>query len=132
MLYFDIKKPFSEAKNVVTFLEKNNLKNGIVASIDGPIPSVSYYLQKKIYSLSSGHLNSYYKWNQPTSAASIDSTTLSAARTFARQSNSRLTLITYNPISADLPNVVFLKGFTHAIIKVENFYVYEIIVSDND
>ena len=132
MLYFDIKRPFSEAKNVVAFLEGNNLNKGIVASVDGPIPAISCYLQKRTYSLSSGALVSFYRWNDANTEGKLDSATLLSARTLAQQADSSLTLVTYDSISKEMPGVVFLKGFTHGMIKVENYYIYEISASGND
>ena len=132
MWYFDFKRPFSEAKNTIVFLRENNLEKNIIASIDGPVPSISCYLQKKTYALSSGTFESFYRWNDTRTESRIDANGLSRARAFARKSNSRLILITYHPVATELPGIVFLKEFTKGMVKVENYYVYEIIASGND
>lgn len=131
MLYLDIQRPFSEAKNVVTFLDENNLSHGIVTSMGGPIPSISCYLEKKTYSLSSGTFEGYYKWNTKIQVIG-DSLDLTELPKSEDQTETKWTLVTQGPMPEKKANIILLKEFTHGVIKVENFYVYRIIVSDND
>jgi hypothetical protein len=130
MLYLDIQRPFSEAKNVVAFLDEKNLSNGIVTSMGGPIPSISCYLGKKTYSLSSGTFESYYKWNK-TIESPVDSLDLTSLPRSENQAEAKWTLVTQHPMQKK-SNIILLKEFTQGMIKVENYYVYNIIVSDND
>jgi hypothetical protein len=132
MFYSDMVRPFSEAKQVNRYLEEKNLSNVAVASFYNPIPSISCYLQHKMYCLPEGNLESYFRWNKASVTKEINSLDLTAAKQLAKQLDNSYILITHSRMLVEVPGIVLLKQFTHGIIKVENFYVYHVDVPDKD
>jgi hypothetical protein len=130
-LFLDFHRPFSESKNVVSFLRENGLANQRVITLVIPIPTISCYLERKVYSMPSGELCSFFKWNEKELyMRGTNQETLLAAKKFVRQYEEDGILITYQPIH-HLHGIKLLKSFQNAVVNTENFYVYKVLSKDS-
>jgi hypothetical protein len=130
-ILIDYRNPFSESKNISVFLEQNNLSNYPVFTFVAPIPSVSSHLQKKIYSIPSGELISFFHWNEKAKYMSFkqDKDVLESAKKIIRSLKKDGILIAYLPIE-ESKEIKLLKHFNSGVVKSENFYLYKVHYSD--
>ena len=126
--YYDVKRPFTEARNVITYLKQNKLASLPVLTFHGPIPTISCYLERPTYSLPDGTLESFYVWNKDLKKP-IDQTTIQAAIDFAQEKNTDCVLVTYTLIPAQ-EHIQSLMGFAHAAVG-NTLFVYKVTMADN-
>lgn len=124
--YYDLNRPFSESENVVEFLKQNKLDKLPVLTLNSHLPSISSYLKRKIYSMPSEELVSYFKWEEKNTAMNVSEAALiRSAKTFVKRSGNIGILITYGPVPTS-EGIVLLKVFRESVVKAENYYVYKI------
>jgi hypothetical protein len=129
--YLDLKRPFSESRNVASFLEKNNFLDSPILTFQAPIPTISCYAKQKTYTIPSGERSSFFSWHKKglyTDTETSASTLLKEAERFVMDHGSEGILVVYEPIE-ETKNTRLLKAFTQGVVKTENYYVYLISTS---
>jgi len=130
--YLDLERPFSESRNVVSFLEQNNFLHKPIITFTAPIPAISSYAQQKTYTMPSGEQAGFFSWGKReleinTTASASD--LLKKAERFVADHGDTGILIVYQPIG-ETKNTRLLKAFTKGVVQIENYYVYLISTSD--
>jgi hypothetical protein len=125
--YLEIKRPFSESQNVVSFLEQNNFLQRPIITFTAPIPAISSYAQQKTYTMPSGEQAGFFSWGKKEIAVNTTSASdlLKKAEEFVADHGNEGILIVYQPIE-ETKNTRLLKAFTQGVVRVENYYVYHI------
>ena len=129
--YLDLKRPFSESRNVISFLEQNNFLHSPILTFQAPIPTISCYAQQKTYTIPSGERSSFFSWEKKdlyTNTTTSASDLLKEAERFVMDHGNEGILVVYEPIE-ETKNTRLLKAFTRGVVKTENYYVYLISIS---
>jgi hypothetical protein len=123
----DYRNPFSESRNVASFLNENNFSNRPVLTFTAPIPTISAYIEKRIYSTPSGELSSFFWWNEKERYLRFNQdSAIKDLEKLAKQIAKDGILITYRPVP-ESEQIRFLNFFNKGIVRQENFYVYELL-----
>jgi hypothetical protein len=132
----DFVHPFTGAKSAVEYISKTHPGERVIsASCEGT--SISPYLEKKVYSLCSGSLQSYCRWNNAC-ANNIAPERMIPLISDYMQSNETGLFALYDSIPKQFNNgqwmnldgkikIRFLKKFDNHIVRQSNYYIYEAV-----
>ncbi len=129
----DLKQPFSNSKNVATYLRENKLENkNIYLSNISSGPAISAYLNKKIIYLESGEKSSFCKWNiwpfvltrtelrqKLQNIIKNDTSVLILNNSYMKENLGDSTI----DVLTDF-NVLTLKTFNYGMVTSEKYHVY--------
>lgn len=133
----DIKKDFSNSKNVAEYIEKNNWSNKtIIISNFSSAPGIACYLNKKPYYAETQDYGSYCKWNTwPFILKNIELT--NEIKKQLLSNDTLILVLNQHYLKADLHDTLIFKDasihyklskkFENAMVNNENyslFYVY--------
>lgn len=132
----DFKHPFCVAKETVDYLKlkKINTNNVISITCDGTL--ISPFLEKKVYFLCDGSLQSYCHWNSDCTTNISHQTIVDLISTYMASHNYAIYVsnfpITNNFQSSkwvkidDKTKVRFLKKFDNSIVRKADYYIFEV------
>ncbi|MFI5135958.1 MAG: hypothetical protein ACHQD9_08905, partial [Chitinophagales bacterium] len=132
----DIIKPFSEGKEVSKYLKENNLADKKIAvSNQSAGPPISAYLDKKLFYPETNQFGTFCKWN--TNPFVIDKKEL-ISRVEKITSDTLILIMNDSTLqtSPDLSvpvysddgiKIFYLTKFDKAIVRAENYWLYEVI-----
>ncbi|MDP1799797.1 MAG: hypothetical protein Q8L81_00495 [Bacteroidota bacterium] len=135
LFVIDLRQPFSNSKDLVSYLKNNNLENkNIFLSNLSSGPAVSAYLNKKIIYPETGKKSSFCKWNtwpfiltktdfeKKLKELVVNDTSVLILNTFYLRKGLNNSI---DDISGF--KVIKLATFDNAIVTVENYNVYYLI-----
>jgi hypothetical protein len=137
----DFRRPFSHAQTVADYLKKNKYDKGIVVlAHHSSGPAVSMYLDKPLFYTENNDFGTYCKWNTFPYDLS-DQEVLNRVYTLMYNKKEVHAIFILNhrlgckesdpkgiPLYTDL-QIVQKKVFSGAILKSENYFVYEVQLS---
>lgn len=128
--WMDLKRPFSEGKNVVNYLRNNNLDNRLILGEFCESTTLSTYLQKKVYYLELKDYGSFCRWNWNDTFLHDENFLMEEAIRISEEFKEKRPLfIHYKPLSEEnryRANFRLRASFTNSMIRNENFYIYEV------
>jgi len=134
----DFIKPFTNAKNVVAFLETSRLNNRVIATKACDGTAISSYLEKTVFFTSSKQYQSYCRWGNPeVNVLSSKKQTIQVLVELGNKHKEGVIFISFQPIFGDHLSLEWtplskstsyrlLKKFEESILNKGNYYVYEI------
>ncbi len=127
----DLSNPFSAAKQTAQFIRNQNLQEMLIAA-DDPFAtlSVSGYLDKPLYYIARGNFGTFAIFDNRNQVYSQPQLLQNVSQQLAVQKRPVLLLLNY-PLSPTTPipqeiEVAEIKRFEGAIVKDENFYLYQV------
>ena len=122
----DFKLPFSESKEVSAYLRKEALANKFIMVSNQNIgPSVSAYLNRKLYHAENGWEGTFRYWNAKPNFVN-DSALLVSVNAQLSAHDTVVLLLDHqlNSTGNTTSQITPLKSFDRAILKSENYFVY--------
>lgn len=128
----DLTHPFSDSKNIVNYLTKNNLQNEEIITLSCEGTTISAYLQKKIYFLCANKHESYCRWGIECNLKNVFNHKTEKLSSFIFKNKNRKTIyISTSLLEPTNINLSFkyklLEKFESDIFKTKNYYIYEIL-----
>ena len=131
----DIAKPFTQAKNTVTFLQDKNLDHKVIATKACDGSAISAYLERPVFFASSNAYGSYCVWGNPEQVIGrSEKEVLNSLKGVLFHEKESIIFISFQAIFDTNPEwitkdntikIKFLKSFEESILNKGNYYIYE-------
>ncbi|HTL81743.1 MAG TPA: hypothetical protein VL651_08560 [Bacteroidia bacterium] len=123
----DLRKPFSEAKEVSEWIRKNNLENELIIVHDHTTgPAISAYLGIPVFYLEEHRAGSFCQWNadpfiipDESIGRAMENENFRPGQTILFVNNRKLDL-------SDKSDFTFDTAFTNGMVKAEEYYIYSV------